>query len=128
MMSPMFKRIQDGQEEIDVQGQSGFGFGLVQAAALLEQQHAELVEARVAQCQPVFGFIHAEAARAARAGSKEDVAVADFVFGKPFFFKVLHELHQVPDGKVSGIALAVVAVFLAQLKSLLVGHRHRFAA
>ena len=40
------QRVQDGQEEVDVHLQAGFGFGLVQAAALLEEQHAELVEAR----------------------------------------------------------------------------------
>ena len=40
------QRVQDGQEEVQVHFQAGFGFGLVQAAALLEQQHAELVEAR----------------------------------------------------------------------------------
>ena len=76
------QRVQDGQEEVEVHLQAGFGLGLVQAAALLEQQHAEFVEARVAQRQPVLGFVHAEAAGAAGAGGEEDVAVADLLLGQ----------------------------------------------
>ena len=76
------QRIQDGEEKVDVQRQAGFGLGLVQAAALLEQQDAELVKPGVAQGEAVFGFIHTEAAGAAGAGGEEDVAVADFVLGK----------------------------------------------
>ena len=49
---------------------------------LLEQQHAETVEARVAQRQAILGFVHAEAARAAGAGGEEDVAVDDFLLGQ----------------------------------------------
>ena len=119
--------VQNGEEEIHVHFQAGFGFGLVQAAALLEQEHAEFLEAGVAQREAIFSFVHAEAAGAAGAGGEEDVAVADFVLGKAFGFKVLHELHQVADGEVGGIALAVVAVLFAELEGLFVGHRHGLA-
>ena len=105
----------------------GFRFRLVQPARLLEQQHAEAVEARVAQRQAILGFVHAEAAGSAGAGGEEDVAVDDFLLGQALLFQGLRKLHEVADGEVGGIALAVVAVFLAQLKRLLVGHRDRLA-
>ena len=46
---------------------------------------------------------------------------------RPLLFQALHELHQVADGEVGGVALAVVAVFLAELERLLVGDGHGFA-
>jgi hypothetical protein len=46
---------------------------LREAALLLEEHHAEAVEARVAQRLPVLGHVHAEAARTARARREEDV-------------------------------------------------------
>ncbi len=76
------ERVEDAEEEVEVHLQAGFGVGLVQAARLLEQQHAEPVETRVAQRQAVLGFVHAEAARAAGAGGEEDVAVDDFLLGQ----------------------------------------------
>ena len=121
------QRIQDGQEEVQVHFQSRFGLGLVQPAALLEKKHAELVESRVPQRQPVLRFVHAEAAGAARAGGKEDVPVADLVLGQALAFQVLNKLHQIAHRKVRRIALPVVSVLLAELKGLLVGHRNGFA-
>ena len=94
---------------------------------MLEQQHAESVKARVAQRQAILGFVHAEAAGPAGAGGEEDVAVDDLLLGQALLFQALGKLHQVADGEVGGIALAVVAVLLAQLESLLVGHRDRLA-
>ena len=47
---------------------------LLEAAGLLEEHDAEAVEAGVAQRLAVLGDVHAEAARAARAGGEEDVA------------------------------------------------------
>ena len=68
----------------------------------------------VAQRQPVLGFVHAEAAGAAGARGEEDVAVEDLLLGQPLLFQVLQELHQVPDREVGRVALAVVAVLLAE--------------
>ena len=47
---------------------------------------------------------------------------------RPFSLQRLQVLHQVADGEVRGIALAVVAVFLAQLEGRDVGYRHDLAA
>ena len=120
------QRVEDAQEEVEVHLQAGFGVGLAEAARLLEQQHAEAVETGVAQGQAILGFVHAEAARSAGAGGEEDVAVDDFLLGQALLFQALQILHQVADGEVSGVALAVVAVFLAGLKGADVGGRHGF--
>ena len=106
----------------------GFGVGLAQPARLLEQQHAETVETGVAQCQAVLGFVHAEAAGAAGAGGEKNVAIDDFLLAQALFFQILQVLNQVSDGKIGGIALAVVAVLLARLEGLYVGSRHGFGA
>ena len=82
----------------------------------------------VAQGQAVFGFVHAEAAGAAGAGREEDVAVDDFLLGNALLFQRLQILHQVADGEVSGIALAVVAVLLARLERLDVRGGNGFGA
>jgi hypothetical protein len=110
------QRVEDAQEEVQIHLQAGFGVGLAQAAGLLEQQHAEAVETRVAQRQAILGFVHAEAAGSASARGEEHVAVDDFLLGQPLLFQALQILHQVADGEVSRVALAVVAVFLARLK------------
>ncbi len=122
------QRVEDAQEEVEVHLQAGFGVGLVQAAGLLEQQHAEAVETGIAQRQAILGFVHAEAAGSAGAGGEEDVAVDDFLLGEALLFQALEILHQVADGEVGGIALAVVAVFLAGLEGPDVGRGHGFGA
>src|SRR5262249_35164075 len=71
---------------------------------------------RIAECQPVFGLIHAESARTACAGSEEDVPVDDFLLSESLFFQALQVLHQVAHGKVRRIALAVVPVLLPRLE------------
>ena len=50
------------------------------------------------------------------------------VFRHPARFQALQVLHQVAHGEVRGIALAVVAVLLAQLEGRDVGHRQNVAA
>ena len=120
------ERVENAEEEIEIHLQPGFGVGLAQAARLLEQQHAEAVEPGVAQRQPVFRFIHAEAARAARAGGEEHVAVDDFLLAEALLFQALQILHQVADGEIGRIALAVVAVLLAGLESAHVGRGNGF--
>ena len=122
------ERVEDAEEEVEVHLQAGFGVGLAEPARLLEQQHAEAVEPGVAQRQAVLGFVHAEAARAAGAGGEEHVAVDDFLLGQSLLFQALQVLHQVADGEISGVALAVVAVLLAGLEGLHVGRGHGFGA
>ena len=118
--------VEDAEEEVEIHLQAGFGIGLAEAAGLLEQEHAETVEAGVAQGQAVLGLVHAETAGSAGAGREEHVAVDDFLLGEPLLFQVLQVLHQVTDGEVGRVALAVVAVFLAGLERLDVGSGHGF--
>ena len=122
------QRVEDAEEEVDIHLQPGFGVRLVEAAGLLEQEHAEAVEPGIAQRQAVFGFVHAEAAGSASAGGEEDVPVDDFLLGNALLFERLQILHQVADGEVSRIALAVVAVLLAGLERLDVRGGHGFGA
>ena len=83
----------------------------------LEEQHAEAVEAGILQREAIFGFVHAEAARAARSGGEEDVVVEDVLARHALLFERLQVLHQVADGEVGRIALAVVAELLAELEA-----------
>ena len=117
--------VQNAQEEVQVHLQAGLGVGLAQSAGLLKEQDAEALEPRIAQRQPVFGFVHPETAGAACAGREEYVPVDDLFLRHPFRFKGLQVLHQVAHGEISGVALPVVAVLLAGLKSLHVGRGHR---
>ncbi len=68
-------RVEDGEEEVHVHIEARFGLRLIEPAGLLEEHHAEPVKPRIAQRQPVLGFIHPEAARAARARGEEDIIV-----------------------------------------------------
>ena len=115
------------QEEVGVHAQAGFGAGLVKPSALLEQQHAEAVIAGVAQRQAVLGFVHAEAARATGAGGQEDIVVDNVLPLHARAFERLQVLHQVPDGEIRRIALAVVAILLAELERAHVGRGHHLA-
>ena len=96
--------------------------GLFESSLLLEQEHAETVEAGVAQGLSVLGHVGAEAARAAGAGGDEEVAVDDVVLRHaPLVPHVLQDLHQVADGEVGGVALAAVAKLLAHGEGGVVG-------
>ena len=86
-MSPQFSAFRMPRKKSRFISRPASASALVQAAALLEQQHAEAVEAGVAQRQAVLGFVHAEAARAAGARGEEDVAVDDFLLGQPLLFQ-----------------------------------------
>src|ERR1019366_5356076 len=122
------ERVEDAEEEIEVHFQDGFGVGLGQAAGLLEEEHAEAIEAGVAQGEAIFGFIHAEAAGSAGAGGEENVAVDDLLLGNALLFQGLQVLDQVADGEVGGIALSVVAVLFAGLERLYVRRGNGFGA
>ena len=94
---------------------------------MLEQQDAEAVEAGVLQGEAVLGLIHAEAAGSAGTGGKEDVIIDDVLTRHPLRLELLQVLHQIADGEVGRIALAVIPVFLTQLKSGDIGAGHNFA-
>ena len=108
--------IQHAEAEIDGELQSGLARGGLDSVAVLEQQDAEAVEAGILQRETIFGLVHAEAAGTARAGGKEDVVVQNLLAWHAFFLQELQILHQIADGEVGRIALAVVAEFLAGLE------------
>src|SRR5262249_27238092 len=120
--------VQHAGSEIDGELQTGLAGGGFDAIAVFKQQDAETIEAGVLQRVAVFGFIHAKAAWTAGSRGKEDEVVENLLPRKPFFFKELQVLHQVSDGKVRRIALAIVAKFLAGLEGVDVRHRELFAA
>lgn len=97
------------------------GFGSV---TVFEQQHPEAIEPSILQREAIFRFVHAEAARAARARGKEDVVIQNLVPGQAFLLKELKILHQISYGAVSGITLAVVAKLLTSLEGGNGGNRN----
>src|SRR5690606_31641388 len=87
--------------------------GLAEPALLLEQHHAEPVEARVAQRLPVLGDVHAEAARPARPGRQEHVVFDDLPGGEALLVaQVDQELYEVADREIGRIALRAVTELL----------------
>ncbi len=122
------ERIEHAHAEVDRELQSSFARGRLHAVILLEQQHAEAVEARILQGQAIFGLVHAEAARSARAGGEEDVVVDDLLLGQAAGFQALQILHQIAHREIGRIALPVVAVLLAELEGRDVRHRQDVAA
>ena len=111
------QRIQHAHAEIDGELQPWLAAGGLDAVASLKQQHAEAVEAGILQRKAILRLIHAEAARAAGAGGEEDVVVEDLLAGHAFLLQQLQIPHQIADGEISRIALAVVAELLAGLES-----------
>ena len=122
------ERVEHAHAEVDGELQAGFSRRRLHTIILLEEQYPEAVEARVLQRQAIFRLVHAEAARSAGAGGKEDVIVDDLLLGEAARrLQRLQVLHQIADGEVGRIALAVVAVLFAQLKGRDVRHRHNLA-
>src|SRR5262249_33645624 len=80
---------------------------------------------RIAQRQPILRLVHPETARPTGASREEDVVVENLLTRLAFLLKSLQKLHQIADREVGGIALAVVAVFFASLKSRYVRDRKR---
>src|SRR5664279_4203179 len=108
--------------------QPGFARGCLHAVVLLEQQYAETAETGVLQRQAVLRLVHSKAAWTARAGGKEDMVVDDLFFRHPPRFQALEVLHEIADSEVRGVALTVVAVFLAELERRHIRHRQDLAA
>ena len=119
---------------------SGRGFNPV---AVLKQQDAETIEARVLQRKAVLGLVHAEAARAAGgqgiflsravrraagASGEKNKVVQNLAARETFFLQKLEILHQIADGKIRRVALAVVAKFFPGLESGNIRHRQLLAA
>ncbi len=113
---PDVQGVQHAQPEIHGELQprlAGSGF---QAVAIVEEQHAEAVEPGVLQREAIFGFVHAEAARAAGSRRKKYVVIEYVLARLACLLERLQVFHQVADRKIRRIALAVVAILLAQLK------------
>ena len=122
------QRVEHAHAEVHRKLQPRLARGRLHAVVLLEQQHAEAVEACVLQGQAILGLIHAEAARATGASGEEDVVVDDLLLGHAAGFQALQILHQVAHRKIRRIALPVVAVFLAELERRHIRHRQDLAA
>src|SRR5262249_23694184 len=88
----------------------------------------ETIKACILESEAILGFVHAEAARSARARGKENIIVQNLLARDTFLFKKLKILHQVSDGEICRVALSVVAVFFARLKGGDVRNRQLFAA
>ncbi len=110
------ERVEHAHAEVDGELQSRLAAGCLDAVGLLEEQYAEAIEAGILQREAVFGLVHAEAAGSAGAGGEEDVVVDDLLAGLSLLLQILQVAHQVADGEVGGIALAVVAVLFAGLE------------
>ena len=119
--------IQNPEEEVEIHFQPSLGFRLVQASALLKEQHSEPVETGIPQGQPVLGLIHPEAAGPAGARREKDIAVDNFLLAHALLFHALDVFDKIANGEVSWVTLAVVAVLLAKLERLLVGNGHSLA-
>ena len=113
---PEIERIEHAHAEVDRELQSRLAAGRLDAIRLLEEQYPEALKAGVLQREAVFRLVHAKAARAAGAGGEEDVIIDDLLARLSLLFQLLQVADQVADGKVSRIALAVVAELLARLK------------
>src|SRR5207302_7987046 len=92
-----------------------------------KQQYAEAVEASILQGKAVLGLIHAEAARAARTRREEHIVADNVLPRHSIGFEPLEVLDQIADGEVCRIALAVVAIFLAELECRHIRTRHDLA-
>jgi len=110
------ERVQHSHAEIDGELQPRLTRSGLDPLLLLEQEDAKAVEAGVLERESIFGFVHAEAARAAGAGGEKDIAVDDVLARHSLLFQALKVLDQVSDGEIRGIALAVISELLAGLE------------
>ena len=87
-------RVERAESEVDRELEPRLARRGIDAIVLLEEQDAEAVETGVLHAQPIFRFVHAEAARSARASREEHVVVDDFLSGEPFRFEALKVFDQ----------------------------------
>src|SRR5262249_34133288 len=110
------ERVQHAHSEIYGEFQTRLAGSGLDSLLLLKQEHAKPVETGVLQRKAVFRFIHPEAARSAGAGREEHGPHDDLFPRHLLLFESLEILNQISDSKISRIALAVISVFLPELK------------
>jgi len=120
-------RIEHAEPEIDGELQPRLAGRGLDSVAILEEQDAETIEAGVLEREAILGLVHAETARSAGTGGEENVVVEDVLARNAFLFEELEILDQIADREIGGIALPVVAIFLAELERGHVGHGQLFA-
>ncbi len=98
--------------------------GVGAEVVLIEPEDAESVETRLAQSFTVLGRVHAEAAWAAGAGCNKGMLTQNLLARQPVFFELLKVPDQGSGRVISRIALAAIAIFLADLERFIVGYRH----
>jgi hypothetical protein len=109
------ERLEQRDEELGREVESGiFASRLTQTTLLLKQQHAEAVEAGIAQGFSVLGDIGTETARPTGAGGEEHTRADDLLDRHPLAIaKVDQMLHEVANREVGRIALRAIAEFFA---------------
>ncbi len=122
------ERIEHAHTEIDRELQAGLAARRFDAVSLLEEQNAESVEACILQREAILGLVHAEAARAAGACCEEDVIVDDLLLRQSLLFEALQVAHQIADGEIRRVALAIISKFFPCLKIGHDGRRNIFTA
>ncbi len=120
--------VQHPESKIDGKLQAGLTRGGFDSIAVFEEQNAEAVKSGILQGKPVFGLIHTEAAWAARTSGEEDEVVQNLLPRQALFLEELEILHQVADGEIGRIALAIITELLAGLESSHVRHGQFLAA
>ncbi len=110
------ERVQHAHAKVHAELQTWLAAGRLDAVGLLKEQDAKTIESGVLQREAILGFIHAEAAGAAGTGGEEYVIVDDLFAAQAFLLQFLQMAHQIADGEIGGVALAVVAELLACLE------------
>src|SRR5262249_38442272 len=95
--------------------------------AACKQRGAEATEPGLPRREAIRGPVQAEGAGAAGSRREEDVVVENLLARNAFLLEELEILHQVAHSEIGGIALAVVAEFLARLEASDIRHRQFLA-
>jgi len=115
---PQNDGLQHPKTEIQGEFQPGFLLSLFYAIVLLKKDDAESPEARTFQCQTILGVIHCEAAGTTASGREKHILIFDFLPREPSRFEIHQVLEKTARCEVGWVALAVVAVFLADMKCI----------
>src|SRR5262249_50691489 len=113
---PEVQRIERAEAEVDAELEAGLSGRGIDPVVLLEEQDAETMKPGVLDGKPVFGFIHAEPAGAARSSRKENVIVDNLLAGLSGCLESLEVLDEVAGHEISRVALSVVAELLPELE------------
>ena len=120
--------VQHPEAEVNCEFQAGFAGSGFNAVTVFEQKDAKTVKAGIFQREAIFRLVHAEAAWTAGTRGEENEVVQNLFARKPFLLQKLKVLHQIADGEVGWITLAVVAELLAGLEGRDVRNRQLLAA